>query len=437
MPHPMGSSVPVLSSFSDFEERLSRLGQFRMVPGLSRIKGALEDLGLERPARAIVQVVGTNGKGSTSCFLESLGRAAGVRTGLYSSPHLVSVRERVKVDGGMLPEELWLEAAGATLECAAKRELTYFEWLTLLGAWIFREQGVELAVVEAGLGGRFDATTALAADLVVVTPIDLDHQRILGDTPAAIAADKAGAMRRGKPVVSAAQLPEAAAVLRREAGERGAGLSFAGERFQWRDSPLVTAGQGATYLDTVTLRLPGGHQKSNALLALESWYAAGERFAWDLAPELCRTGLETAWLPGRMQRIPWDPELVLDAAHNPAGMRVLRRALDALGIRPELVVFTCLKDKEVQALCRELLQLTAGPVLVPQLKETERSLPAEYLAWLVGPQAEAVAGVDVALKRARQSRGPVLVCGSLFLLAEVFRLRPEWMRAEEQLEARS
>ena len=426
----MGSRVPKLSSYGDFAERLSRLGQFRMVPGLSRIKGALEDLGLERPARAVVQVVGTNGKGSTSCFLESLARAAGVRTGLYSSPHLVSVRERVKVGGGMLPEKLWLDAARATQECAAKRELTYFEWLTLLGAWIFREQGVELAVVEAGLGGRFDATTALAADLLVVTPIDLDHQRILGDTPAAIAADKAGAMRRGKPVVSAAQPPEAAAVLCREARERGAGLSFAGERFQWRDSSLVTAGQGATFLDTVTLRLPGGHQKANALLALESWFAAGECFAWDLAPELCRTGLETAWLPGRMQLIPGDPELVLDAAHNPAGMRVLHRALDTLGIRPELVVFTCLKDKEVQALCRELLQLTAGPVLVPQLKETERSLPAEYLAWLVGPQAQAVAGVDAALKRARQSRGPVLVCGSLFLLAEVFTLHPAFLSPE-------
>ena len=215
--------------FRSFEEVLSfldGLGMFHMDFGLDRMYRAIKALrlepGLDGWQPYIVQIVGTNGKGSTSTFLASIGCAHGLKTGLYTSPHFVTPRERVRIDGKILTEEVWTDLAG-TVHAAAP-DLTYFEFVTVLGLLAFKQAGVDLVVMEAGLGGMHDATTAMAADMTCFAPIDLDHTRILGPTLTHIATDKAGAIRSGKLALTGQQADEVMAVLRREA-QAAAGCS--------------------------------------------------------------------------------------------------------------------------------------------------------------------------------------------------------------------
>ena len=182
-------------------EHLDGLGFFHMDLSLTRMETALSRLGLSRPPFVVAQIVGTNGKGSTSAFLDSLSRAHGCRTGLYTSPHFLSPCERIRIDGVPLQEDLWPELA--TEVYAARPDLTYFEFLTVLAILAFARQGVQLAVMEAGLGGAHDATTALASDLTCFAPVAMDHAAILGPTLRDIALEKCGAIRPRVPVVSA------------------------------------------------------------------------------------------------------------------------------------------------------------------------------------------------------------------------------------------
>ncbi|MDR1359397.1 MAG: bifunctional folylpolyglutamate synthase/dihydrofolate synthase, partial [Deltaproteobacteria bacterium] len=197
---PQGAQTGDLSfaGFPALEEYLGGLGLFRMTPGLARISAVLGRLGLIRPPYAVIQVVGTNGKGSASSMLASLARVHGLRAGLHTSPHFLSVRERIRINGAPAQEELWLHLAKRLMRSGGK-ELSYFEAVTALAAMAFAETGVQLAVMETGLGGSFDATTALAADLVLLTPFALDHQAVLGPTLKDIARDKAGAIRPRAP----------------------------------------------------------------------------------------------------------------------------------------------------------------------------------------------------------------------------------------------
>lgn len=203
-------------------EHLDGLGFFHMDLSLTRMETALSRLGLSRPPFVVAQIVGTNGKGSTSAFLDSLSRAHGCRTGLYTSPHFLSPCERIRIDGVPLQEDLW--PGLATEVYAARPDLTYFEFLTVLAILAFARQGVQLAVMEAGLGGAHDATTALASDLTCFAPVAMDHAAILGPTLRDIALDKCGAIRPRVPVVSAPQFPAAEEVLRRQAERLAAPL---------------------------------------------------------------------------------------------------------------------------------------------------------------------------------------------------------------------
>jgi dihydrofolate synthase/folylpolyglutamate synthase len=408
------------STFREVLNHLANLGLFHMDLGLGRVRRLLVAQGLERPPFVTVQILGTNGKGSTASLLASLCAAHGCRTGLYTSPHFVSPLERICIDGRPLPEEQWLRAANILGGCS--RRLTYFEWLTMLAALLFRQNNVEVAIFEAGLGGRHDATTAMKADLLCFTPIAMDHKDVLGKSLLRIAADKAAAIRDNAMAVTAAQYPPAAKCLAEAARRRGVRLYQAQSIPE--DSPLRPS-------------LAGPHQLRNAGLALAVW-----RF---LAPmlgreadntETQRQGLRRAFLPGRMQRLAGGreyPDLLLDGAHNPHGMKTLVEALRNAGIRPACAVFSCLADKEWRSSAMLLKRFVGdAPVYIPALRNFRAASAVEMAcAWNgAAPRTgRPVENISAALSALRgisgiSSASPVLLTGSLYLLAEFFALYP-------------
>lgn len=411
--------MPAFTHPDAFAAFLDRLGLFHMDLGLNRIRACLDTLGLTRLPYVSMQVLGTNGKGTTAAYTAALAQAQGVRAGLYASPHFLTPRERIKVDGRMLDDEAWLAAANA-VHAAQAEPLTYFEVLTAMAALAFAQAGVDLAVFEAGLGGRSDATTALDAQLAVFTPVGLDHQHVIGPTLAHIAADKAAAMRPGAPALTAPQDAVAFEALRAEARAKGVDLkTMAACLPAWADAVLPPT-IGGTYLE------------QNARLALAAWTLAAPLLGLQPEQDAAAGALARCTVPGRLQRVPGEagafPDLILDGAHNPAGLRALGKSLQAMGVSPAAVVFTCLADKDLDAMAGEVRQLAAGPVLVPGLPGVERARPAVQVAEAVGKiartapdLARALAAVEPAC---RDTGRPALVCGSLYLLADFFTLRP-------------
>ena len=419
-------------SFEDVLAFLDGLGMFHMDFGLDRMRRAIRDLritpGLDGWQPYIVQIVGTNGKGSTSTFLASLGHAHGLKTGLYTSPHFVTPRERVRIDGQILSEKIWTELAGKVH--AAAPDLTYFEFVTVLGLLAFKNAGVELVAMEAGLGGMHDATTAMAADMTCFVPIDLDHTKILGPTLTHIASDKAGAIRPGKPVLTGSQPEEAMRVLRLKAQECHSPLIEVDER-------VLPSG--------VELGIAGPHQRRNASLALTAWLTAARERGWASRDEAVRAGLHKAHIAGRFQTVPpsnGEPPYLLDGAHNPHGLRACRDALRACGIHPRAVIFSCLADKDVDTMLPLVSEMACGiPLFAPTIQDNERAMGGEELAErLIRLKAEKGVGPSLvralprlsvafdevaALPATVPSEAPVLVCGSLYLLGEFFTLRPQ------------
>ena len=441
-------------TFADVQSHLDTLGLFHMDMGLHRMDDALRALGLSRPPFAVAHVVGTNGKGSTATFLASIAKAHGVRCGLYTSPHFVTPRERIRINGQMLPEALWPQLCQRVHDVAP--QLTYFELLTVLAVLAFAGgspvspttndrdttgttagtatattitpappllEPVQLAVMEAGLGGRHDATTALAADVVCYTPIGMDHERVLGNTLSAIATDKAGAIRHRVPAITGHQDPEALRALHEAAAQHNA--------------PLHTAAAIATLPPDARLGLAGPHQQQNALLALAAWTTLATANGWPIDDAATRRGLAAAFIPGRLQTIPASPQhghpqLLLDGAHNAHGLAALQRALAAQSVHPRAVIFSCLADKNLAAIAPHLLALAGkAPLIIPTIADNERAASGHDLAAHLGPQAQAVPRLTDALQIVASQAAtthpdtPVLLCGSLYLLAEFFTLRPD------------
>ncbi len=413
------------SSAADVLRHLDGLGLFHMDLGLERVHRALAALHCIRPPFVTAQVLGTNGKGSTAAFLASLGMAHGCRVGLYTSPHFVHPAERIRIDGRPWPEEDWVAPANEVREAAP--DLTYFEFLTVLAILAFARAGVDLAVLEAGLGGRCDATTAVVADALCYAPIAMDHKAVLGSTLAAIATDKAAAVRGPAPVCTARQFPDAARALAKAAAAHSA--------------PLLEA---RPVDKSATLGLAGPHQRANAGLALTAWQ--------QLAPLLGKTpddvaaqarGLAAAFLPGRLQSVPGGnglPPLLLDGAHNPHGMAALTAALRDAGLRPAGAVFSCLGDKDWRPALHLLKDCLGGaPLFIPTL-HNERAAPAALIAAEAnrcgpatahalpeGPEALSQALARAAALPDAGPRRPVLLAGSLYLLAEFYALHPQWL----------
>ena len=396
-----------------------------MHPGLERIEALLAAIGNPERAFRIAQVGGTNGKGSVSAMLAGTLLAAGKRVGLYTSPHLCDFSERIRVDGRAIPEADVVDGVEAIGTLVARLDATMFEATTALCLDHFASQGVEVAVLEVGLGGRLDATTVGLPAVEVVSRIDYDHQAYLGGTLGEIAAEKAAIIRSGI-AVAARQEPEAASVLLRRAALVGVPLLMVGRdlyasvsSFTLEGQRLDLAGPGWR-LDDVLCRLLGVFQPENALLAAA---AARELGA---GADAIRRGLATVEWPGRFQILRRDPIVILDGAHNPAGARALAASLTAYFPGQALtLVLGISADKDQGGILGALAPL-ATRLILTAYSSARAASPAALRAALppglmqVQTQVETAGSLREALSLAvAPPRTPVLcVAGSLYLVGE-------------------
>jgi dihydrofolate synthase/folylpolyglutamate synthase len=398
--------------------------------GLEAIGSLCERLG--RPERRVpsVLIAGTNGKGSTAATLSAIAACAGVRAGLYTSPHLIDVTERIRIEeADVSPVELdgFLAAVFEAAEAPPEIPLTYFEALTAAAFVAFAQRRLDLAVLEVGLGGRFDATNVVPARLSVVTSIGLDHMEELGPTLARIAGEKAGVFRSGRPALARAESAEARGALREAAAAAGAVWHDADEELGVAVEEVSPEGtrfrlQTPSRRIVLTTPLPGAHQAWNAALAVR----AAELLA-DVEPRLSRAALGDAlgrvrW-PGRLERFRVNGRLVLlDGCHNPEGAGALARFLRESGFFGRcVVIFGAMADKDIEAIARILLPAAAAVFLAPV--GVPRAAGAADLAARVSesaPQAIPTESVARALGRALESAGsdPIIVAGSLYLVGE-------------------
>jgi dihydrofolate synthase/folylpolyglutamate synthase len=396
--------------------------------GLDTFRRLLAALGSPERRTPAVLVAGTNGKGSTAALIASIARAAGLRVGLYTSPHLAAYHERILVAGAAIDEAVLVALLDRTLAAARDTGLpppTVFEALTAVAFLHFADRGAELAVLEVGLGGRLDATNAVEPILSVVTRIALDHRAELGATLAAIAGEKAGVLRRGVPAVVAAQDEEAATALAARAAELGAPLhvvaresaiesaewrGLAGHRLRLR-TPRTT--------HDLDLPLAGEHQLANAATAVRAAELLSERFPAIGGAAIAR-GVAAARWPGRLEAFALGPTtLLLDAAHNPDGCAALARFLARLARTYDLV-FGCLADKDAARMLPPLAA-PAGRVVLTR-PSSPRALAPAALARLAGGayELEVVAAPRAALASALARHPALLVAaGSIYLVAEL------------------
>jgi dihydrofolate synthase/folylpolyglutamate synthase len=404
-------------------ERLYGLERGNKGPfGLEGTRALLEDLGHPERAFKSIHVAGTNGKGSTCAFLERILRAGRALTGLFTSPHLIDFRERIRIDGRSVAPDVVTRDLARIVEVPAGTGRTFFEATFALGALAFASEKVEVAVLETGLGGRLDSTNVVTPELCVITPIGLDHQDMLGDTIEAIAAEKAGIIKPGVPVVVGRQEPAAMRVLEQRARDLGAPF--------YRAEDLVPV----THLDfdrggsDVTMELPGRtlrvrprmigfHQILNAVLATAAALVRDP----DLSDGAITEGLSRARWPGRFEHCPKHPRIWWDGAHNPQGARALTATwMHALRLEPAVLVLGVSADKDLEGILNGL-DFGWTRVLTVQA-HAPRALDATVLAErvrAVWPWIPVAPMPDVAAALASTSEEEaVLVCGSLFVVGE-------------------
>lgn len=397
---------------------------------LAHVRAVLAELGDPQTAFAAVHVAGTNGKGSTAALLAAGLAAAGYRAGLYTSPHLERPTERIRIAGAEIAPKGFAAAVGA-VQAAVERLLarevlpnppSFFEAVTAAGFWAFRQAGVQIAVVEVGLGGRLDATNVLAPVAAAITAIGMDHEKYLGSTLAAIAGEKAGILKPGLAAVSSPQPPEAAAALAARAAAVGAQLrgpaELIGEPAMDAEGRCAFSAQYRQQPLRLRLGLRGRHQIENARTALRVLEILAAR-GWPVSPDAAARGMAAAAWPGRLEKIATGPDVYLDGAHNPAAAKVLAAFLAETGWRPVLI-YGAMRDKAVGEMAEILFPHARAAVLTAP--PHPRALSPGAVAAQAGGYAplELAPDLPAALARARAlalaARAPVLVCGSLYLV---------------------
>ena len=419
---------------------LSRLETLGIKLGLERSRALLAAMGDPQHRFPSVLVAGTNGKGSTSALLAAMARAAGYRTGLYTSPHLEDVEERLQIDGRPIESGRFARLL-ADLVDLAERETgsppTYFEAVTLAAFRWFAEEEVDIAVVEVGLGGRLDATNLTDPILSVITPIGFDHQEYLGTTLASIAREKAGILRSGRPAVVWIEEPEAAESVRAAAAETGADLQAASQEVRIEEIGFEGWTGQRVRLSTpvrrydLRLALLGAHQAKNLGLAVRAAETLAGLGFDRIAEGAIAEGAAACRWPGRLEAIELKDgrRVLLDAAHNPSGAAVLAEFLDRLG-RPVDLLFGVLADKDYT----EMLGLLAARAdrIVLTTPASPRAKAPEELAVLLGDRGGVLVEPDPvrALETALDLGGEILaVCGSIFLVGEIRKLLRPYINA--------
>lgn len=381
-------------------EWLFSIQMFGIKLGLDGTRRLLrESLAFPAHDTQVIHVAGTNGKGSTCAMIDGIARACGRRTGLFTSPHLIDFRERVRVSGQQIPEENCAAMLSELRVLCERMEVhpTFFEITLVLAMRWFRECGCELIILETGMGGRLDATTAVPADVCVITPIGMDHMQWLGNTLGEIAAEKAGIFVAGKPAISAPQEPEARTMLEQQANETRTPLKFVEE-------PLLG----------YALALAGPHQQWNAALAVAALHAAG----LPLREETVRYGLSNVSWPGRFEEI--QRGVILDGAHNVPAAKVLAETWRT--IFPEkkpTLIFSAVAMKDIAGIL-EILAPLAARVLLCEVDSPRAVTSQELAAYLPrnAPPHAIHADFAAAFAAAQTHEEPILVAGSLFLVGE-------------------
>ncbi len=394
---------------------LYSLQRFGIKLGLENIRRLIAEMHVDLGGARVIHVAGTNGKGSVCAMIDSICRAQKYRTGLFVSPHLVTFRERIRIDGEIISENE--VAAGLTsirkLVADWEPHPTFFEIATALALKHFTEAKIDVVILETGLGGRLDATNAVQSNVAVITPIALDHEKWLGDSLEKIANEKAGIIKAQTPVVSAPQLPEADKVIRARATECEAPFEFVEQVYD--KSPIA---------------LRGEHQKLNAAIAIAAIRAANV----EIDEAAVTRGLATVEWPGRFQC--WDKRTVIDGAHNPAAARILTQTWrEIFGDERATLILAILSDKDLHGICEALAPI-ANSVLLPKIRSERAADPEELVkiferiasvcragASPAGnrsgcPTISIASSFAEALELARAQPNPILIAGSLHFAGE-------------------
>ena len=427
---------------------LTRQGEQWVQPRVERTRRVLELLGDPQATYRVVHLTGTNGKTSTARIVESIVRAHGLRTGLFTSPHLERFTERVMIDGEPIDDGLvadawdeispFVDLVDAELAAAGDAPLTFFELLTVLAFVAFADAPVDVAVIEVGMGGSWDSTNTADGDVVVFAPIDLDHADRLGNTIAEIATVKSGIIKPGAAAVSAEQNPAALEVLKAAADARSASLAVEGDAFGLTAQSLAVGGQqisvqglAGTY-DELYLPLYGAHQGHNAALAIaavESLIGGAEQ---PLATDVVADGLAQVTSPGRLQLVGVAPTVLVDSAHNPHGARALVSALeDSFDFDEWGIVLGAFGDKDIAGIVSTVVPAAAH--VFATAPDSDRAADPDALADLVeaaGAHVTVHRNLAEAAEAAREwaaasDRRAVVIAGSVVLAAEALQLAAE------------
>ena len=398
-PERVGASGDASITYKEALAWLYSLQRFGIKLGLENIRRLISELGIAPANARVIHVAGTNGKGSVCAMIDSICRAQKDRTGLFTSPHLVTFRERIRVNGEMISEN---EVASSL---AKLRDLvrewdphpTFFEITTALALKHFADAKVDTIILETGLGGRLDATNAVQSDVAVITPIALDHEKWLGDSIEKIASEKAGIIKPRTPVVSAPQPLAAEKVIRGRAAECGAPLLFVDQRYT--KSPIA---------------LRGEYQKLNAAIAI----AAIRTAKAEISNAAIARGLANVEWPARFQC--WDKRTVIDGAHNPAAAEILVQTWhEVFGDQRATLIFAVLSDKDLRQICQAFTPVS-GSILLPKIR-TERAASSIELQKIfvdLGHEPEIAASFGEAFAKARKRSAPILITGSLHFAGE-------------------
>lgn len=396
------NSLKYLNSFINYE-RIHGGGLSNRSWNLDRMRFLLRAAGFPQNSYRRVLIAGTKGKGSTGFFLETLLRNEGVKTGFYSSPHLNDPRERIRIDGRMVSKEIWAEGLlhiqrllKAHKLPASLGDLTYFEIMTLLAAYLFQKAQIEIGIFEVGLGGRLDATNALDHELSVLTPIHLDHEAFLGNTIAKIAREKAAIIRPDSNVIMSPQNKEAFKVIEAQARAQKALLIEA--------HPLKAA----------ALPLEGEFQRMNAGTAL----AAARALGFEVSEPNWKSSGEV-W-PGRMEWL--NKQVLIDGAHNPMAVSALAHSLEKSGVRNPVIIFGTSKDKNAAAMFEILSRVSKEIILTPiSNPRTHRLQDLLELAKPYFPLVFPAANIQDAFKLAKEraKRNKIVALGSFYLIGDL------------------
>ncbi|MBZ4191921.1 bifunctional folylpolyglutamate synthase/dihydrofolate synthase [Niabella beijingensis] len=412
----------------------SRIGAAAIKNGLDNIRALCMALGDPQTRMRFIHVAGTNGKGSVSHMLASALQVQGYKTGLYTSPHLVDFRERVKINGKMISEQAIVDFVEKIQPVIEALQPSFFEITVALAFDHFAKEAADIAVIETGLGGRLDSTNIIQPELSVITNIGFDHVQLLGDTLAKIAAEKAGIIKAGVPVVIGETHPETASVFRDKATTEQASLSFADkvfhiENWSYQEEVLVAEVSRNAAIDhyRYELDLSGAYQIKNLLTVLEACRQL-KLAGWALDDAAIAKGIahtrKLSGLHGRWETIQRDPKIVLDVAHNEDGMRQVLNQLELVPYRKLHLVLGMVKDKDVDAV---LALLPAAADYYFTNAALPRALPAAALADKAvarGLNGTVWPDVNAALDAAKEQAHAddlIVVCGSVFLVGEVKR----------------